>query len=174
MDINSLLLEITCTKMKIGRRAMNSQAFLVHTHGKLRVSEKSGVHYEIIRKHTQLYIDVDHKPTIETSDVIRAIDRKLQTKLAGFGIASGKPYVTRASSSHKGSAHMHYNVRFGTGYGLKTFMRSFVDDIKAGEDRDSLLLKAAGTKVNVCRIFLCIAKIDYFDCLGKPRREFAR
>ena len=107
---------------------------------------KNDVHYEIIRTHTQLYIDVDHNPSIATSDVIKAIDRKLQIKLAGFGIPAGTPYVTRASSSRKGSAHMHYNVRFETGYGLKTFMRTFVDDIKAGEDEDSLLLKAAGTQ----------------------------
>ena len=43
---------------------------------------KNDVHYEIIRTHTQLYIDVDHNPSIATSDVIKAIDRKLQIKLA--------------------------------------------------------------------------------------------
>ena len=103
--------------------------------------EKGGVHYEVIRKHFQLYVDIDHRPELDTTAIVGALDNVLQGKLKELGLDVGEPYVTRASGARKGSAHMHYNVRFESLLGLKTFMKQIHADIKASDNENCMLLK---------------------------------
>ena len=106
--------------------------------------EDCGVHHEVIREHFQLYVDIDHCPELDTTAIVHSLDNVLRGKLKELGLDAGEPYVTRASASGKGSAHMHYNVRFESLQGLKTFMKQIHADIKAGDSQNCMLLKTAG------------------------------
>ena len=55
MDINSLLIEIICTRMRIRQQVMNTQAFLVHTHEKMHVFIRVEFIMSTLEPHTTLH-----------------------------------------------------------------------------------------------------------------------